>query len=170
MKKLLLCLMIVLLLPVAAISETTTPTVFTFRNGVMFGMSQDEVIQCEGDNIYEEYMEADLLYRTQETPEGEADIHYCFEGGEELVAIIVEYTAEYETQDDALAAFQAIDTSLTATYGEPYEREDYTWYNDTSFALDTAWDTELVSIYHSVLGDDSSFDRDKLYIEPPSDY
>lgn len=97
---------------VAALAETGE---FTFRNGVAFGMTQDEVLNAEGNAPHKMDVEHaggivldDMEFEDISDNGFEADLHYYFLEGK-LIAAVLEY------DDDA--SYDQILNDLTNRYG-----------------------------------------------------
>ena len=105
-----------LVLSMAALAETVT--VFTFRNGVLFGMPQKDVVAAEGKDPHEVDTEnthgpvtfTEVEYEDVKIDDIKADVKYLFVE-DALVAIRVNY-------DDKAVSYDEIDKTLTAAYGE----------------------------------------------------
>ena len=105
-----------LVLSMAALAETVT--VFTFRNGVLFGMPQKDVVAAEGKDPHEVDTEntlgpvtfTEVEYEDVKIDDIKADVKYMFVE-DALVAIRVDY-------DDKAVSYDEIDKTLTAAYGE----------------------------------------------------
>ena len=117
MKKLVAVLTVLcLVLSMAALAEKAA--VFTFRNGVLFGMPQKDVVGTEGNASYEVDTEntlgpvtfTEVEYEDVKIDNAKADVKYMFVE-DALVAIRVNY-------DDDAVRYDEIDKTLTAAYGE----------------------------------------------------
>jgi len=104
-----------LVLSMAALAEKVT---FTFRNGVLFGMPQKDVVATEGNDPHEVNTEhtlgpvtfTEVEYEDVKIDDVKADVQYLFVE-DALVAIRVNY-------EDNAVSYDEIDKSLTAAYGE----------------------------------------------------
>ena len=124
MKKALTVVMVLVMmftLCAVAMADDAVPAeeaVFTFRNGVTFGMKMDDVISAESSMFYEIDKERtrgpvtfmELEYEKVTENNVRADLSYLFVD-DALVAIRV----DYETRDISYAQLKA---ALTAEYGE----------------------------------------------------
>ncbi|MBQ3478701.1 MAG: hypothetical protein IJH25_11070 [Clostridia bacterium] len=105
-----------LVLSMAAMAEKVT--VFTFRNDVVFGMPQKDVVAAEGNAPHEVETEhtlgpvtfTEVEYENVAIDNIKADVKYMFVE-DALVAIRVNY-------DDGAVSYDEIDKTLTAAYGE----------------------------------------------------
>lgn len=116
MKKLFAVLTVLcLVLSMAALAEKVT---FTFHNGVLFGMPQNDVVAAEGNAPHEVDTEhtlgpvtfTEVEYEDITIDNIKADVKYMFVE-DALVAIRVDY-------DDNAVSYDEIDKTLTAAYGE----------------------------------------------------
>lgn len=122
MKKL-LTVLVVLLLAASAIAAAPPEEqeAFTFRNGVVFGMSMEEVIATETVRYHEIDHEhthgpvsfVEVEYEHVRENDIRADLEYLFEN-DRLVAIRL----GYETRD---ISYEQLKTELTERYGEAGE-------------------------------------------------
>ena len=117
MKKIIAVLTVLcLILSMAALAEETS--VFAFRNGVLFGMTQKDVIATEGDARYEVDTEntkgpvtfTEVEYENVDIEGTKADVTYMFVE-DALVAIRVDY-------DDKAMSYDEIDKTLTTAFGD----------------------------------------------------
>ena len=117
MMKTLTALMLLLALAVAAMVPAGAESAFTFRNGITFGMTMDQVIasepgHCEIDRERThgpvDFMEAEYEFVTENG--ARADLTYLFVD-EKLAAIRVDHDARRVNYDSLKA-------ELTALYGE----------------------------------------------------
>lgn len=105
-----------LVLSMAAMAEKVT--VFTFRNDVVFGMPQKDVVATEGKDPHEVDTEhtlgpvtfTEVEYEDVKIDNIKADVKYMFVE-DALVAIRVNY-------EDNAFSYDEIDKTLTAAYGE----------------------------------------------------
>ena len=120
MKKLIAVLTVLCLLAActAALAEAPAETAVTFRNGVTFGMNQNEVIMaekwaaCEHDWDHTPVVTFEKLEQDRVNENGvRADLTYFFVNDR-----MVAFHLNYETRD---IAYNTVIAELTALYGEP---------------------------------------------------
>ena len=144
------------------------PSGFSFRNGIVFGMTPDEVIGCEQGHSYTDYMDNDLMYWDLETPVGNADVHYVFDDLGILESIVVLQAYESTNYDEDFALFNNTDTALTAVFGEPNVRERYfRTAEGVSLNVMSYWELDDVYINHSAQGGDSALSEQHILYEIP---
>lgn len=117
MKKIFSCLIILCLLcSAAALAETAS--VFTFRNGVSFGMTENEVLAAEGGARFDrdrEHIRGGVVLDELELEHirengHDADLHYYFLDGK-LAAALIKF------DDDSGLSYDQAKNDLTNTYG-----------------------------------------------------
>lgn len=94
---------------------------FTFRDGIAFGMTMDEVIAIEGEpseqfeRLNKQYALL-VMYLAKPSASGETEnITYYFNGAGEMIACAV----VFGDASDAEAAYDQFEKSLTQEYGKP---------------------------------------------------
>ena len=173
MKKLLVVLTVLcLIFSMAAMAEGEP---FTIRNGVQFGMTQDEVTATEGDARYEVDNErtlgsvtfTEVEYENATIGDGKGDVTYLFLDNK-LVAIRVDF-------DKKANNFEAAEKYLTETFGEGQDLDLKTLGNGV-YAVDDdghpeakakAWTGDGFTV---VLEEDEDGDIDVTYVDMNADY
>ena len=174
MKKLLVVLTVLcLVFSMAAMAEGDA---FTIRNGVQFGMTQDEVTNTEGDAKYEVDTErtrgsvtfTEVEYENIDIGENmKGDLAYLFLE-DKLVAIRVDFDKKVNT-------FEGADKYLTEQIGEGKELDIKTLGNGV-FAVDDdghpeakakAWTGDGFAV---VLEEDDDGDIDVTFVDLTADY
>ena len=120
MKKLIAVLSALCLLCTAFAAFAEETPAFTFRNGIAFGMNEQDVLAAETEKLHEQDTDhthgpvtfSELEYEKILIPEGNvrADMTYLFAGGK-LAAIRL----DYETRD---ISYDALKAALAADFGE----------------------------------------------------
>ena len=141
---------------------------FSFRNGVVFDMTRDEVIGCEQGNSYQDYMDNDLIYWGLETPLGDADIHYVFDDDGILEAIVVLQTYESAGYDEDFALYRDTDTALAAKFGaQDIKEKHFKTDEGVSLQVYSYWELDSVYINHSGHGGDTELSQQHILYEIP---
>lgn len=115
--------------PTANIASTAAPTQapdFDFRN-TYWGMTQDEVIASETEDLVEQSDEW-LAYYSTDVAGMSSDIGYKFESNS-LVAAIYAFDEEHTNENDYINDFSDLKEALTSVYGTP-SIDTITWKND----------------------------------------
>lgn len=143
-------------------------TGFSFRNGIVFGMTRDKVIGCEQGNSYTEYMGDDLMYWGLETPLGYADVHYVFDDNGMLESIVVLQAYESTDYAEDFALYSNTDLALAAVFGQPDVKERY-YRNAEGVSLHVMsyWELDAVYINHSAQGGDTALGEQHILYEIP---
>lgn len=108
-----------------AVAEDSEP--FTIRNGVMFGMTRDEIIACEGAEPFIE--NNDLIYVNQTAAGADARVIYFMENGS-LMGVYITFTLLFTDPSQYIDHFNGVNDVLMAKYGVPDVDTDYLWSND----------------------------------------
>lgn len=128
MKKL-LALTIAFLLPYAALASENEP--FSFRDGIMFGMSVEQVYAMEGIALGADCKnETGLLYRDQTVAGMPTTLVYRFEN-DELIDATYYFNEKHETDQEYIDDFHALKKGLVSKYGNQDERtSDQVWFRE----------------------------------------
>jgi hypothetical protein len=153
---------------------------FSFRNGITLGMSQDEVIACEGaEPDIKEGM--DFYYADQTAAGREAVLIYSFSARGGLNGIYVTFPQEHEDPENYLADYDDINAALLNKYKKPSMPACYVW-SDASYEDDhepygqaisnghmdvlSAWEFDDVVIAHSLTSVSTEIRHFICYINP----
>lgn len=114
-----LATLFVLLLACSAVAEEASG--FTFRNGIAWGMSQQEVLEAEGNPKYETEDDDDTrMIEIEDVEFGgvKCDVEYAF-----IDDMLFMATVEYDA-DEVSQSFDDVKAKLVERYGEPGEFND----------------------------------------------
>lgn len=151
---------------------------FSYRNGVHFGMSVDEVKQLETS---EPLLDSDtvVMYNDVSVAGDNVVLVYSFDSGK-LATIFVTFSDKHANENKYIDDFESIDTALRQKYGLPSEDAEYVWKDDLykdnkddyGFAISagdliikSAWVLDGVSITHGLVGDNYKISH-VLFYEP----
>ena len=113
-----LAMVLILLMLFSACAESSS---FSFRNGISWGMSPEDVLKAEGDPAHETDEDDDTLkIEIKDVDFGsiKCDLEYAFLDDMLFMAVM-----EFDTRN-AQVSFNDLRVKLTQTYGEPGEFSD----------------------------------------------
>ena len=149
---------------------------FSFRNGITFGMTMEQVISAEGSQP-DDKDENNLLYTGQKSAGKCATILYRFVNNA-LYGIGVIFKETHTNDNLYIEDFESVDEALTEKYGEPSVDKVYQWKNNLlkndpdSYGLAVSaghlmigskWDFEKYTIGHILQGDNFDISHNILY-------
>lgn len=150
---------------------------FSFRNGVMFGMSREQVITCEGREPDESSEEDGLYYAKQKSAGKDVSLLYQFDS-DKLYRIYVRFIAEHSNDNLFLQDFDEVDVALQAKYGEAATLKEFSWKSDTFkgdethyglavsagyLVIGSIWYSGNCQIGHILMGDNYKINHAILY-------
>lgn len=121
-----LVILLVLLSLTVCVAESSSE-VFTFRNGITFGMTKSDVMSLEADPPTESDDKA-LLYAGVKAAGVNADVLYQFEN-DSLVSIATWFADKHSNDNDYISDFNQVDDALRIKYGEGVPFGYYHWKN-----------------------------------------
>ena len=135
-------LLVLLIAPASPACAEAEDYVFTFRNGIVWGASPEEVMAIEGTPEQKAGYDGDsvtIYLGTGDTMAGcDTKTYYVFWNGR-LAVIIEEVLEGYENAAETLENAKA---EMTAAYGEP-NVSDYSAIIDAAKAMDGSIDEEM---------------------------
>ena len=181
MKKLvvLFCILFCQFVSSANASETIP---FIFRDGIEFGMTMNEVINCEEGKPAKNQNNT-LIYTNQKSAGKDSGSMYYFDDNGKLYSIYVIYDEEHTNDNLYIADFESIDASLEKKYGNSAIDRYYKWSNSLykddkenyGFALSigylgiySLWYLSDVKITHMLIGDNFNINHVIEYV--PHEY
>lgn len=174
MKKWLALVLALVLLSSASFSAIAEP--FSFRNGVTFGMTREEIIACEGAEPHNA-KEDNLHYSAQKSAGKNCAVSYSLSEGK-LYKIIVLFTDDHSFENLYIDDFDTIDEALQTKYGKPLVDTSYVWLNDLykdnpqehgfavsagHLAIMSQWLFDDFQIAHALLGDNFEINHAVMY-------
>ena len=102
---------------------------FTFRNGIKFGMTKDDIIAIEGIPDWDGTEEDRAMLAYVTTVSGlDAFLYYCLDYEGCLAQIMYIFTETHSNENLYISDFDEIEYSLSRKYGE--QKIEYTWLDD----------------------------------------
>ena len=146
-KSMLILISVVMIFTACDKSSTKTIDPAEEFNGVMFGMTKEEVINVIGkqpDNVSDSY--GDFLTYENEVYFNitNAQIDYSFDNNGELDGIIIDFSLSESMQDEKPIDFDSIKKELLKRYPE----ETFTYVKDEDNSFNFVTDTRVVGLYN----------------------
>ena len=129
---------------------------FSFRNGITFGMTMEQVISAEGSQP-DAKNEDRLMYIGQKSAGKSAIIIYMFVNNS-LYGIYVTFTETHTNDNLYIKDFESVDKALTEKYGEPSADKVYEW-SDSTFKGDSDSYGLAVSAGYLTIASKWAFDK-----------
>lgn len=162
---------VLLVLPLVSFAEA-----FTFRNGVTFGMTVDEIIECEGKEP--DITEGELIAYENQKSAGK-DCTVCYEmSNNKLVGMHVLFREKHSFDNAYIEDFESVDQSLTSKYGKANTQNLYSWKNslykddpeEYGFAVScghltivSSWTFDNLFVGHVLYGDNFEISHTIMY-------
>lgn len=162
-----------------ALESITAPLDFSIRNGIRFGMSQDEVLALENQSpVYS--TDSSMLYMDVSAAGKPATLIYTFVN-DYLFSVFYLFTDSHTNDNEYIKDFESIDQSLTSKYGTPTMDQKYSWDNslykddkeDYGFAIAlghlqimSQWTMDNYLISHALSGDNYEIEHSLIYVVP----